>query len=261
MVLRKTEMHIVRKTQVRLFLISILIASGMLVVADAQEVDRKTRGATCPAIWYQSETCAPDDAETCTCALCTRDDQCECIVELKKNTGAINGELLSGYMRRYPAVVYVEKVEGMQFTLPPKNPVLDQRNLIFIPHILPVLAGSTVDFPNNDGVRHSVFSAPKSIQSFNLGTYPVGMIKRVTLEETGSVLLLCNVHAEMSAYVIVLQNPYFTMTDKGQFVIRNVPPGNYNLTFWNEKLKSVSKSVTVTAGKTTEVQFEKLSKK
>ncbi|MCH7911089.1 MAG: hypothetical protein IIB38_15935 [Candidatus Hydrogenedentes bacterium] len=200
-------------------------------------------------------------AATCTCAQCTADDQCECVVALKKNTGIISGQLISGYMRKYPAVVYVEEMAGMQFSLTSKNPILDQSHLIFIPHMLPVLVNSTVDFPNNDSVRHSVFSAPKSIQSFNLGTYPVGVTKQVTFEKEGTSLLLCHVHAEMSAFVVVLQNPYFAKTDRGHFVIRNVSPGEYNLTFWNEKLKSKSIPVTVTAGETTQVQFDKLTRK
>lgn len=182
--------------------------------------------------------------------------------EFKKGTGTVAGKLKSPFLRRRPAVVYIENVPGRQFAPPAKNPVMDQKNLIFIPHLLPVLVGSTVDFPNNDTVRHNVFSPPKSAKPFNLGTYPAGEVKHVTFDKVGVVALLCNVHAEMSAYVVVLQNPYFALTDKdGAVTLGNVPAGEYTLTFWHEDLKSISKPIKVTQQQITEVQFENLAGK
>jgi len=183
-------------------------------------------------------------------------------VDLKKGTGTVAGKLKSPFLRRRPAVVYIENVAGRQFAPPAKNPVMDQKNLIFIPHLLPVLVGSTVDFPNSDTVRHNVFSPPKSAKPFNLGTYPAGEVKQVAFDKVGVVPLLCNVHAEMSAYVVVLQNPYFALTDKdGAVTLGNVPEGEYTLTFWHEDLKSISKPIKVTQQQITEVQFENLSRK
>lgn len=185
--------------------------------------------------------------------------------EFKKGTGTVAGKLKSPFLRRRPAVVYIENVEnvaGRQFAPPAKNPVMDQKNLIFIPHLLPVLVGSTVDFPNSDTVRHNVFSPAKSAKPFNLGTYPVGELKQVTFDKVGVVALLCNMHAEMSAYVVVLQNPYFALTDKdGAITLGNVPEGEYTLTFWHEDLKSVSKRIKVTQQQITEVQFANLAGK
>lgn len=182
--------------------------------------------------------------------------------EENKSTGTITGVIKNPIIRVKEAAVYVEKVEGKRFELPGKNPVIDQINLVFVPHVLPILVGTTVDFPNSDTVRHNVFSTPKSAKQFNLGTYDVGVVKQITFEKEGVVSLLCNVHAEMSSYVIVLQNPYFAVTDKqGKFIIRNVSPGRHRLTFWHESLKSETIEIDVIEQKTTEVEFKDLKRK
>lgn len=182
--------------------------------------------------------------------------------EENKSTGTITGVIKNPIIRVKEAAVYVEKAEDRRFELPRENPVIDQVNLVFVPHVLPVLVGTIVDFPNSDTVRHNVFSTPKSVNQFNLGTYDVGVVKQITFEKEGVVSLLCNVHAEMSAYVIVLQNPYFAVTDKqGKFTIRNVPPGRHRLTFWHESLKSETIEIDVIEQKTTEVEFKDLKRK
>jgi len=108
----------------------------------------------------------------------------------------------------------------------------------------------------NDMVRHNVFSPPDCCNQFNLGTYDVGSSKPVTFDKTCEVPLLCNVHAEMAAFVAVMDNSYFAVTSKdGSFTIDNVPPGNYKLKTWHKKLKSVTQDVTVEGGKTTEVSL------
>lgn len=253
----------------KIFLIYILSITIPLLDSGAFGLEPLVEGSVrpqennmCPAIWYQSERCNPDEKTKCICDECTKDDKCKCIIELKKDTGTITGNLKSPFMRRYEAVVYIEKIEGKKFILPGKNAVMDQKNLIFVPHILPILVNSTVDFPNSDTVRHNVFSPPTCCKPFNLGTYSVGITKSVTFDKEGVIPLLCNVHAEMSSFIIVLQNPYFSITDKeGNFTIRNVQQGEYNLIFWHEKIKSVSKKVTITIEKTTEVIFERLETK
>ncbi len=134
-------------------------------------------------------------------------------------------------------LVYIEKVEGKTFSPLQKNPVIDQMRMTFVPHVLPVLAGSTVDFPNSDSVRHNVFS-PSKTKKFNLGTYPAGVTKKVPFDKTGVVSLLCNVHPEMSAYIVVLQNPYYTLVGKtGKYKIKNIPAGTYTLVVWHPKFK------------------------
>lgn len=183
-------------------------------------------------------------------------------VDLKKGAGTVAGSVNSPFLRRHPAVVYIENVAGRQFTPQATTPVMDQKDLMFVPHVLPVLVGSTVKFPNSDTVRHNVFSPAKSAKPFNLGTYPAGEVKQVVFDKVGVVSLLCNVHAEMSAYIVVLQNPYFALTDKqGAVTISNVPAGEYTLTFWHEDLKSINKRIKVTESQTTEFQFDNLTRK
>lgn len=144
-------------------------------------------------------------------------------------------------------------------------PVMDQLNRDFVPHVLPVLKGSVVDFPNSDVVRHNVYSSevlPGTDRKLSLGTYSPGIIKIARFDKPGEVLLRCNVHAEMSAYIIVLENPYFTVTDKeGAFTIKNVPAGKYTLKTWHESFEPVSMEVSVQPGQTVEVKLPDINKK
>ncbi len=173
-------------------------------------------------------------------------------------SGTIKGVVKTPWVRRYQALVYIDKVEGKEFSLPEKNPFVSQKGMTFEPHILPILKGATVDFTNDDSVVHNVFAPPGSVTRFNLGTYGQGVTKTVTFDKPGEVTLLCNVHSEMVGYVIVLQNPYFAVTDrKGNFEIKNVPPGTYQLKVWHEKLKEAAQEVVVEAGKPVSVEFTK----
>lgn len=170
--------------------------------------------------------------------------------------GTIKGVVKSPWVKRYEALVYVERVDGKTFP-PPKGKVfMSQKNLVFKPRLLPVLKGTTVDFTNDDTTIHNVFAPPGSAKPFNLGTYGVGVTKTVTFDALGEVPLLCNVHAEMAGFIIVLQNPFYALTDKaGNFEIKGVPPGAYKLKVWHEKLKEASENVTVEAGKSASVEF------
>lgn len=136
-------------------------------------------------------------------------------------------------------VVYIEQVDG-DFIVPSKNPVMNQKDLKFIPFVLPVITGTTVDFLNSDNVLHNVFSPDKCCDKFNLGTWPKNESRSYTYKENGcESVVLCNVHPEMEGYVLVLQNPYFAVTDKdGNYEIKNVPAGEYTLKVWNAKLKA-----------------------
>jgi plastocyanin len=154
------------------------------------------------------------------------------------------------------AVVYVDKIPNKTFTPPSTPVVLDQRNLTFVPHVLPVLVGTTVAFPNSDEIRHNVFS-PTTTSKINLGTYPRFTTKYYRFDRPGAVTLLCNVHAEMSAYIVVTETPYFAVTDKdGNFTLRDVPPGKYVLKVWHEKAKPASMEIQVGDNQTARANFE-----
>ncbi|MBT8365333.1 MAG: hypothetical protein KJP23_11570 [Deltaproteobacteria bacterium] len=162
---------------------------------------------------------------------------------------------------RSPAnvLVYLTKAPSGSMDLSKTNFVMDQRNLEFIPHVLPVLVGSTVQFPNNDKVDHNIFSMSRT-KKFNLGSYKPGDSKAVLFDKPGIVELRCDVHAEMAAYILVMKNPYFAVTDKnGHFEILDssyfkqaglegatgLLPGKYFIKTWHEKLKTQKKAIVV----------------
>ena len=162
---------------------------------------------------------------------------------------------------RTPAnvLIYLSEAPPVSGDLSKVKFVMDQRNLEFVPHILPILLGATVQFPNNDKVEHNVFSLSRTKQ-FNLGSYKAGESKTVVFDKPGIVELRCDVHAEMAAYILVLKNPYFALTDeKGRFEIpdssylnriglkgiENLPPGKYFVKTWHEKLKTQREAVVV----------------
>jgi len=144
------------------------------------------------------------------------------------------------------AVVYIEKITGKTFT-PPKEPAaMDQKDMTFIPHVLPILVGTTVAFLNSDPVLHNIFSPDAVADKMNLGSWPKGQTRDFTFKKPGVAALLCNVHPEMSAYIVVVESPYFAVSVKdGSYTIKNVPPGKYTLQIWHEKLKGKPVEVTV----------------
>ena len=156
------------------------------------------------------------------------------------------------------AIIFIEKVEGKTFSPPAEHAQMDQKNMTFIPHVLPILAGTTVDFLNSDDVLHNVFSPDKCADSFNLGTWPKGQKRSFTFKNPGCrAVLLCKVHPEMEGYVVVLENPYFAVSNKdGSYSIKNVPPGTYTISIWHEKLKGASVKVTVPASGSVTQDFD-----
>lgn len=145
------------------------------------------------------------------------------------------------------AVIYIDKVAGKTFSPPEKHARMDQKNLAFKPHVLPIIAGTTVDFMNSDDVLHNVFSPDQCTGKFNLGSWPKGQMKSFTFKEAGCTpTLLCNVHPEMEGFVVVVETPYFAVSDKdGNYTIKDVPPGKYTVKIWHEKLKGKDAQVEV----------------
>ena len=178
-------------------------------------------------------------------------------VNLSIAGGTITGKVsCKGVRTPQDTIVYIEEVDA-NIPSPEKHATQDQQNLLYIPHVQAVVVGTSVDFPNSDTVRHNAFSPPGSAVVFNLGTYDVGVVKTVVFDKLGETPLLCNVHAEMSAYILTVQNQYFAITDKtGAYTINDVPPGKYTLTTWHEKLKPDSKDIEVKDGDKVTVDFD-----
>jgi len=161
--------------------------------------------------------------------------------------GTIKGKVkVRGARDARDVLVYIDKADSV-FKAPKEHAEMDQKNLTFIPHVLPVLVGTTVEFHNNDDVLHNVFTPDKCADKFNLGTWPKGKSRPYTFKQEACVaVILCNVHPEMEAWVVTLQNPYFFKTDKdGVFTIENVPAGKYTLKVWHQKLKGKPQEITV----------------
>jgi plastocyanin len=131
-----------------------------------------------------------------------------------------------------------------------------QHDETFVPHVLPVLRGSTVEFPNEDPVFHNVFSLSSS-RSFDLGRYPHGTSKSVRFDRPGTVQVFCHIHSDMSAVVLVLDNPFFTIpAAPGRYAIDDVPVGDYQLVAWHERIKPIIRRVRVSAGETTTLDLD-----
>ncbi len=162
------------------------------------------------------------------------------------NAGSISGKV-SGVSGE--SVVYVDAVAGKTFPPPTAEVTMDQKGLMFQPHIVVVQQGATVQFLNSDSVAHNVFwisvGGNKKL-GHNLGTWPKGEKRPFKFDNPGAIPLLCNVHPEMAGYVVVSPTPYFALSDKsGEFKIENVPDGSYTVTAWHEGAKNQSKPVTV----------------
>jgi plastocyanin len=143
--------------------------------------------------------------------------------------------------------VYVDVIPDKKFDPPKDHVVVDQKKMAFIPHVVAVQQGTTVEFLNSDPVGHNVYwpsiSGNKKL-SHNLGTWPKGEKKPFQFNDLGTASLLCNVHPEMSGYVVVVPTPYFAVTDKdGNFEIKNIPAGKYTLKTWSEDGKPTTQPV------------------
>jgi len=151
--------------------------------------------------------------------------------------------------------VYVDVIPDKKFDAPKEHIVIDQRKMAFLPHVVAVQQGTTVDFLNSDPVGHNVYwpsvSGNKKL-SHNMGTWPKGDRKPFQFNDLGTASLLCNVHPEMSGYVVVVPTPYFAVTDKdGNFEIKNIPAGKYTLKTWSEDGKPVTQALDVSGATAT----------
>ncbi len=148
-------------------------------------------------------------------------------------------------------VIYIDGPMTNAVVVAPAAPVrvttvkVSQKRATFVPHVQPVMVGTTVEWPNKDDIYHNVFSYSEAKQ-FDLGLYKDPVVKTVTFDQPGEVDVFCSIHANMSCVVLVVQNPYFAVSDdRGGYAITNVPAGTYRLKAWHERLPSQVREITV----------------
>lgn len=150
-------------------------------------------------------------------------------------------------------VVYLEDLNGKVF--PPVDALLemDQKGLVFIPHVLPIQKGATVRFLNNDQVLHNVYFLFESTgETLDIGTWGYGISKDHQFTVPDKIITLCKIHLEMAAHIIVLDNPYYTTaiidaeTQQATYDLTGIPPGQYRLKAWHKKLKMKGKYADIT---------------
>lgn len=151
-------------------------------------------------------------------------------------------------------VVYVT---GFTEEAPAETARMIQKDKRFLPAVLPVTVGQTVEFPNEDVRIHNVFSKSRA-RTFDLGKYRKGdRSKTVSFDKTGVVEVYCDIHEEMAASVLVLPNRAFAVTSKdGSFSVENIPPGKYTVFAWHRRGDPAKQKLEVKAGEKTEARFE-----
>ena len=157
-------------------------------------------------------------------------------------------------------VIYLEPRTPDVYPPPAEHAVMDQRGLVFIPHVMAVQKGTTVDFLNSDNDRHNVFFLYDATgDTLDIGTWGPGQTVSHTFKKSGLVITLCQLHLEMAAHILVLDNPFFTVaaidekTQSARYEISGVKAGHYLLKAWHKKLKMKggATELSVTAGETT----------
>jgi len=153
-----------------------------------------------------------------------------------------------------PVVVFLEGVDGpLDYPVPAERAVIHQRSARFAPSFLAVAAGQSVEMPNDDAIYHNVFSysAPNA---FDLGLYPAGTSRSVTLRHPGVVKTYCSIHESMNATILVAPSPWFdTVSADGSYALRGIPPGRYRLVVWSERLPRAAREIEVAPGGTLRV--------
>ena len=150
-------------------------------------------------------------------------------------------------------VVYVR--DAPKSAVAPMRAEIRQRNENFVPRIVAVTVGSTVDFPNDDPIYHNVFSLSRT-KTFDLGRYPQGKSRGEVFDKPGVVKVFCQIHSHMSATVMVFNHPWFAVPDQeGTFDLPGVPPGLHQVTAFHERLGDTTQQVRVEPGRPTMVEF------
>ena len=152
------------------------------------------------------------------------------------------------------AVVSAEP-EGRQLPLARRTAVMDQRNRQFVPHVLPVQVGTAVSFPNRDDVRHHVYSFSKA-KTFQLPLYKGTPSNPEVFDRAGVATLGCNIHDQMSAFIVVVDTPYFAKTVNGLATLDDLDAGRYTVTVWHPDLREQQRSVALKSGDSLSLTFD-----
>jgi plastocyanin len=156
--------------------------------------------------------------------------------------GTLSGRAMAGGKLIADVVIWLDAPSAPR---PRERFVVRQRNMEFVPRVLAAPVGSTVDLPNNDRVFHNVFSFTNG-RPFDLGLYPTGASKRITLDRAAVNRLYCNIHPHMAAYIVAVDSPYYATSDgAGSFRIADVPPGRYTYHAWRSGAETLSATVAV----------------
>jgi plastocyanin len=153
-------------------------------------------------------------------------------------------------------VVYLEG-EGLRESRLQNAPKarMDQQDAEFIPYVLPIQRGTVIDFMNQDNTYHNVFSLSPT-KKFNIGRRPTGQAVPVLFDKAGVVQIFCDIHSHMTAFVVVLDNPFFVQPDgKGRYRIDHVPVGTYYVKVWDERLSAHDEKITIDPGSSVTVNF------
>ncbi len=135
--------------------------------------------------------------------------------------------------------------------------VMEQKEMKFVPTVLPVLVGTTVDFPNKDKNWHNIYSKSEA-KKFDLGLYAPGKTRSVKFDKPGFVRILCNVHPNMEAFIVVKEHPYFAAPDKsGNYRLDNIPLGKYRVRVWHPQLGTTEAGVEIVReGEVVDINFD-----
>ena len=212
-----------------------LAAAALLAAAASFAADPPRRGTIRGTVELSREAAIPED---------------------RPAVAAVGAPPAHGHPDRRRSVVYLETAPRGAFELREgPRAVMDQRDETFVPHVLAVTAGTTVDFTNSDRTYHNVFSFSKG-NRFDLGRYGRGRSKSVRFDRPGIVRVFCDIHSHMSAFILVFGHRFFAATDaEGRYAIDGVPPGTYTLVAWNDGQARETRTVTVPEAAGVEVNF------
>ena len=150
-------------------------------------------------------------------------------------------------------IVFVDLQKGV--ATPPSHATIRQANEVFVPRVTAVTVGSTVDFPNDDGIFHNVFSLSRGA-TFDLGRYPRGESRSRRFTTPGVVKVFCHLHSHMTALIRIFDHPYFARPDaSGQFALPDLPAGTYRVVAWHERVGEVTHEAVVTDGGVARLSF------